>query len=256
MSDAPAAPSSRISAAGWLAIALRLLAMLALLLLCAPLYYLWRLLRLPRFWPRVFLGGVGLIAGLEIKVEGRAHPSALLLSNHVSWLDIPAIAQATGSAFVAHSGLASVPLIRHLCSMNDTVFVDRHRRASVARQVEQVRRAISEIGALTIFPEGTTGDGAELLPFKTSLLSAAETLPMGVAVQPVYLDYTEAAEIAWVGDEPGADNFMRILARLRPLRLTVHFLPPLEGAALASRKTMAAAAEQAIRDAMSGSPRA
>ena len=88
---------TRIAPLGWALIALRLLLMFALLLICAPLYYLWKLLGLGRFWPRVFLGGVGVIAGLDITIRGRPAKHALLLSNHVSWLDIPAIAWATGA---------------------------------------------------------------------------------------------------------------------------------------------------------------
>jgi 1-acyl-sn-glycerol-3-phosphate acyltransferase len=227
-------------------IALRVALMLALLIVCVPFYYFWRVLGLPRLWPRVFLAGIGLIAGLRITIRGKPRPNALLIANHVSWLDIPALARATGTAFVGHSGLAEVTLIRHLCAMNDTVFVARHDRASVAEQVEQVRRAIAATGALTIFPEGTTSDGTALLPFKSSLLAAAERLPAGVPVQPVLLEYAEAAKIAWVGNEHGVTNFLRILARLRPVRLMLHFLPALEGPALADRKAIAAAAQRAI----------
>lgn len=220
--------------------------MLALLIVCVPFYYLWRMFGLPRLWPRVFLAGIGLIAGLRIAIRGKPLPNALLIANHVSWLDIPALARATGTAFVGHSGLAEVTLIRHLCAMNDTVFVARHDRASVAEQIEQVRRAIAATGALTIFPEGTTSDGTALLAFKSSLLAAAERLPAGVPVQPVLLEYDQAQEIAWVGDEHGVANFLRILARLRPVRLTLHFLPALKGPALADRKAIAAAAQSAI----------
>lgn len=250
MGEVSAIRTERIPWYGWLLIPLRLMLMLALLLVCVPFYYLWRLLRFPRFWPRVFLSGVGLIAGLKIRVTGQAHERALFISNHVSWLDIPAIAWAAGSAFVGHSGLSSMPLLRHLCAMNDTVFIARHDRASVAKQIEQVREAIADTGALTIFPEGTTSDGTGLLPFKSALLSAADPLPKGTEIQPVLLDYAEASDIAWVGDEHGLDNFKRILARLRPVLLTVHFLPALKGDQLASRKAMALAAQEAIGAAM------
>lgn len=246
--ETPARP--RISLLAWPLIGIRVGLMVALLVACLPLYYLWRVLRLPRFWPRVFLAGIGLIAGLRIAIEGRPRRRALLIANHVSWLDIPALARATGTAFVGHSGLASVALIKHLCRMNDTVFVARHDRASVAEQVEQVRTAIAGTGALTIFPEGTTGDGTALLPFKSSLLAAAEGLPDDVPVQPVLLEYAEAPRIAWAGEEHGVTNFLRILARLRPVRLTLRFLPPLDDAAVADRKAIAAAAEEAIAKAM------
>lgn len=233
---------------GWLRITLRIGAMAALLLACLPLYYLLRLFTRHNPVPRLFLGAIAAIAGVRLRIAGeRVHRGAFLLANHVSWIDIPVIAAATGSAFVGHDGLAAMPLLKWLCAMNDTVFIARHDRASVARQVEQVRTALSDTGALTVFPEGTTSDGTALLPFKSALLSALEPLPHGIAVQPVLLHYgPEAAGIAWIGEEHGLDNFLRILARGRAVRVTVHFLPVLTGEQLASRKTIA----QAARDMM------
>jgi 1-acyl-sn-glycerol-3-phosphate acyltransferase len=242
-----------IGPAGRFRIAVRLAVMLAFLCFCLLFYHLWRIagLLLPRLgnpWPRIFLGGIAWIAGADVTVTGaRNRRGAFLLANHVSWLDIPAIAAASGSAFVGHDGLAAHPLLRWLCRMNDTVFVARHDRTSVARQVAQLREAISASGAMTIFPEGTTSDGTGLLPFKSSLLSALDPLPAGIVVQPLWLDYgPDVTEIAWVGEEHGVDNFLRILARRHPIALTVHFLPPLAGEALANRKTIAASAREAI----------
>lgn len=227
---------------------IRLTGMVLLLLACIPLHYVSQILRLLNPWPRVFLGGVGWLAGVELSYRGqRARGGVFLIANHVSWIDVPALAAASGSAFVGHDGLASMPLLKWLCRMNRTVFIARHDRTSVSEQVEAVRAALSDSGALTIFPEGTTSDGTGLLPFKSSLLSAFEPLPAGIAVQPVLLNYgPEASDIAWVGEEHGLDNFLRILARSKPVRLTVHFLPPLTGAALENRKTIA----QTARDAM------
>ncbi|MGB7656504.1 MAG: lysophospholipid acyltransferase family protein [Novosphingobium sp.] len=237
-----------LSPGGWLRIAAQMLGMLALLLVCIPFYYVYRLLGLSNPWPRVFLGSVAVIAGVKIIPEGhRPTGPVFLIANHVSWIDIPAISWITGSAFVGHDGLASMPLLKWLCEMNDTVFVARHDRTSVADQVRQVRHAMDDMHVLTIFPEGTTSDGTGLLPFKSSLLSAFEPLPDGVAIQPVLLDYgSDAAEIAWVGEEHGLDNFLRILARRSPVVVRVKFLPPLQGAVLENRKTIAQAAREAV----------
>lgn len=242
-----------IGIAGRLRIAVRIPAMLAWLVACTCLYYLFRLRgQAHNPVPRLFLGGIGWIAGMDVRIDGaRETRGAFLLANHVSWMDIPAIAGATGSAFVAHDGLAGVPLVRWLCAMNDTVFVARHDRTSIHRQVEQVREAIRDTGALAIFPEGTTSDGTAMLPFKSSLLSALDPLPAGIVVQPVWLDYgPDSARIAWVGDDHGLDNFLRILARAQPISLTVHFLPTLGADQTRNRKTIAASAQQAIGDAM------
>ena len=259
MSAASAASAAGgFSLIGKFRIIVRLAAIAAWLLVCVPFHYLWRLgLRwpggAPRPWPRRFLGGVCWLTGVDVRVTGhRARKGAFLLANHVSWIDIVALAGASGTAFVAHDGLASVPLLRWLCSLNDTVFIARHDRGSVHRQVEQVRAAIREGGALTIFPEGTTSDGTGLLPFKSSLLSALHPPPPGTAIQPVLLDYgPAAANIAWVDQEPGVDNFLRILAAAGPIVLTVHFLPALAGDTLTSRKTIAAAAREAMLSALS-----
>ena len=238
----------RLSALGWLRVTIRLTAMLLLLLVSVTAFYLVKPFTRHNPIPRFFLAGVGALAGVRLRTRGeKVHRGAFLLANHVSWLDIPALAATTGSAFVAHDGLAAMPLLKWLCKMNDTVFVARHDRRSVAHQVESVRTAIRDTGALTIFPEGTTSDGTGLLPFKSSLLSALEPLPEGIAVQPVLLHFgPEAADIAWVGEEHGVDNFLRLLARSRPIQLTVHFLPVLAGPELTSRKTIAQAAREAI----------
>jgi 1-acyl-sn-glycerol-3-phosphate acyltransferase len=238
----------RVSLFGWLRVTLRLSAMIVLFALCVPFYYLarWTVPRNPV--PSLFLAGIGWIAGMRMRSEGqRVRRGAVLIANHVSWLDIPALAATTGSAFVGHDGLASMPVLKWLCAMNNTVFVARHERTSVHSQVELVRAALSDSGALTIFPEGTTSDGTGLLPFKSSLLSAFEPLPTGIAVQPVLLDYgREAAGIAWIGEEHGLDNFLRLLARRRPIDLTVKFMPVLSGPELTNRKIIAAAAREAL----------
>ncbi len=233
---------------GWLRFAARLLAILALLGLCLVLNVVWKLARGESPWPRRFLAGLGRIAGIRVKVTGhRVEGGEFLLANHVSWIDIPALGGTTGATFVGHDGLASVPVIRWLCELNGTVFVARHQRSSIAHQVEKVRAAIAETGALTIFPEGTTSEGNALLPFKSSLLSALDPLPPGLSVQPVLLDYgAESADISWIGEEHGVANFRRILSRSKPVELNVHFLAPLAGAQLADRKSIAAAAREAI----------
>ena len=252
MNAAAATQPRRIGLFGAIRITVRLMAIAALLLACQPLYYLFHALRLKNPWPRRFLGSLGWIAGVRLKVEGeRPRPGAFLIANHVSWIDIPAIAAVTGTAFVGHDGLSSTPLLKHLCAMNDTVFIARHDRTSVHTQIADVRRALRDTGALTIFPEGTTSDGTGLLPFKSSLLSALEPVPQGVSVVPVLLDYgEEAADIAWIGTEHGVANFLRVLARRRNVGLTVRFLPALEGDQLRDRKTMSFAARETILAAL------
>jgi len=240
--------AGRVGPLGLMRIGLRLVALVGWLVFCLVLHGMTRLAGKYGSWPRRFMGGVCRICGIRVTRIGAPKASrAVFLANHVSWIDIPALGAATGTAFVAHDGLAGVPLLRWLCELNDTVFVARHDRASVHRQVEQVRAAIEDTGALALFPEGTTSDGTGLLGFKSSLLAAVAPPPAGTVIQPVLLDYgSAAAQIAWVGDEPGVINFRRILARARPVELTLQFLPPLAEAEAADRKRIAAAARSAM----------
>jgi len=199
--------------------------------------------------PPLFLWFMGRMAGLRVRTEGAPRKGALFLANHASWLDILALAGTSRATFVAHSGLTVHGGLKWLCDQNDTVFITRDRRGSVATQVEQVRAALGQ-HPLTIFPEGTTNDGSALLPFKSSLLSVAEDAGDDLTVQPVALVYDDAAEIAWVDGEPGMDNVRRVLSRTRPVYLTVRFLEPLSRAELADRKAMSAAAREAIARAL------
>ena len=229
----------------WALVAVRVAAMLAWSAVVVPLNIVMRRAGRPWLIPPTFLCGIGWIAGLRLTVEGKPRRHALLLANHLSWLDIMALAAASRTAFVAHSGLTGSPALKWLCDQNGTVFIARDRRHTVAAQVTQVREALG-LRRLAIFPEGTTSDGRALLPFKSPLLAAAEGLPEGIPIQPVALVYDEAERIAWVDAEPGLRNALTILSRVRPVHLTLRFLAPLAGPALADRKAMAAAAREAI----------
>jgi lyso-ornithine lipid O-acyltransferase len=250
-------PRRAIGPLRWILIALRSLLLLLWLVAVLPAFGLCRPFTSRNPVPRLFFAGVNLILGLRIARRGaQLGRGSFIIANHVSWMDIPALGAVTGTAFIANDGLVAHGWLHWLCRLNDTVFVARHDRASVATQVEQVREAIRDNGALAIFPEGTTSDGTSLLTFKSSLLSALTPVPHGIAVHPVWLDYgPRAPEIAWVGEEPGQESYLKIAARWRPVRLTVHLLPPLAAGQLADRKVIAAAAREALLNlAESGTP--
>lgn len=233
-------------------IALRLTALVLALLVCVPIHGLWRLLRLPSPWPRLFLGAAARICGARVRAVGKPlKRDVIYLSNHSSWLDILVLAGATGSAFVAKAELRTVPLVGWLATLNRTIFVARTDRMGIAGQIAQVAGAIAQGWAVTIFPEGTTSAADDLLPFKGSLLAALEPPPPGVKVQPVWLDYGEAGPlVAWVGDEPGQANALKILGRRGSFPATIHFLEPFDPADCADRKAIAIEARNRIAAAM------
>jgi lyso-ornithine lipid O-acyltransferase len=240
--EAAAGRPPPISIAGWIRVYFRAAGMIAVLLPCLAGHGLWRLCRLGSPWPRFFLGSVARIAGARVSRTGTPmRRDVVYISNHVSWIDILAIAGQSGSAFVAKAELETAPVVGWLASLNRTIYVSREDRAGVTEQIDRLRDALSELWSVTIFPEGTTNDGQTLLPFKSSLLKILEPPPEGVVVQPLMLDYGDVGpEISWLGAERGKDNALRIMARRGTFPLGVHFLDAFQPSHFPGRKAIAA----------------
>ena len=236
--------------------ALRLGAIVLALVAALLLHMCWRLVRLPSPWPRLFLGAVGFMLGARRRVIGTPlRRDVVFAANHLSWMDIPITAGATGSAFVAMAELRQVPLIGWLSTLNHTIFVRREDRMGVALQVEQLRQALAQAWAITLFPEGTTGNGITLRPFKASLLAVLDPPPPGVLIQPLRIDYGAAtSELAWIGDESGLAHALRVLRRPRSFTATLTFLDPFDPRTVGGRKQIAAQAAAQI--AAAGRPAA
>ncbi len=234
--------------------ALRIVGLILLFLACLPLHLFSKLVgRSP--WPRRFLAAAAWIVGARIRLEGgRPGRHTLLVSNHLSWIDILALAGSTGCAFVSKDTLGH-PFIHWLADQNRTIYVHRSNRRGAKDQALAIAAALEREQPVALFPEGTTGPGTHLLPFRSTLLEAATFAAKDVAICPVALDYSAAAtEVAWY-QESGRDNVLRLLSRPGPLPLTVRVLPPITGN---GRKALAEQARLAIESALaaSSSPRA
>jgi 1-acyl-sn-glycerol-3-phosphate acyltransferase len=205
-------------------------------------------------WPRRFLSIAAWICGARVNVAGRPlGPRSLLICNHTSWLDIPILAGATGCAFVSKATLGH-PLVHWMADQNHTLYVRRDARHAAAEQAEAIRRRLRHRRPLALFPEGTTGPGTHMLPFRSTLFAAVAPSPPGVTVRPVAIDYGEAApDLGW-HEESGKDNVLRTLGRIRPVQVTIRLLDPLERTE--DRKALARAAREAIDSALTSSRRA
>ncbi len=237
---------------GWTRLCLRVAGMALAALIAVPVHYLLRLFRLPSPMPKFFLGWVARICGARVKRIGvPLKRDVFYISNHLSWIDILAIGGTSGSAFVAKAEIATSPLIGWLAGLNRTVYVKRENRLGVAEQINQLRDALAENWAITVFPEGTTTDGKSLLPFKTPMLRVLEPPPPGVMVQPVMLDYgANGEEIGWIGEETGVNNAKRMLSRRGNFRLKITFLEPFHPRDFPGRKAIAAESRRRIEEAL------
>ena len=144
-------------------------------------------LRRVAWWSGKFLR----LLGIELASHGAPRPGAtLVVSNHVSWLDILAINAVHPVRFVSKADVRHWPLVGSLVAAAGTLFIERERKRDALRVVHQIADALRSGASVAVFPEGTTGAGPVLLPFHANLLQAA--ISTGTAMQPVALRYADA----------------------------------------------------------------
>ena len=226
----------------------RIAGLILLFLVVAPVHVATRLLLRRSRWPRRFLAAAGWLMGLRVRILGKpVTRHSLIVANHTSWLDILILGGPVGSAFVSKDDLGH-GLLHWLADQNATVYVRRSHLKGARDQAVSLARALEGEKPVTVFPEGTTGPGTEVLPFRSTLLEAANFAAKDVEVRPVAIDYGAAVtEIAW-HEETGVENVLRVLGRPGVLRVTVHALPPLDRSG--SRKQLAEQARSAIADSL------
>ncbi len=223
---------------------------LFILLFCLAGYALTWPIRRRIGWPRFFLQWFGEALGLDVRIEGApVRRNVLYVANHVSWLDILALGGATPTWFISKNDVGDWPLVGMLARIGGTIFIDRESRRAARGQVDQLGQALLGGHPITLFPEGTTGDGTALFPFRPALFASVAPPPPGITVQPVAIDYgPAAAEISWTGDEDLGPNAKAVLARPAALICTLRFLPPLTPSD--DRKKLAAEAQAVIAEAL------
>ena len=231
---------------------IRLLAYGSLTLLLMPVQVFAVLfdLEIRRTLPIWYHGKCCQILGFRVEVRGprsTAHPT-LYVCNHVSYLDIMILGSLIKGSFVAKSEVARWPLFGWLARLQRSVFIER-RGLKAARHRDALNQRLEHGDDLILFPEGTSGDGNQVLPFKSALFSVAERRPhdLPLLVQPVSIAYTRLDGVpmgrylrplfAWYGDMEMGGHLWHV-AGLGWATVVVEFHPPATVEDYGSRKML------------------
>lgn len=195
--------------------------------------------------------------GTPIENEG-----LLIVANHTSWLDILIFSAVARVSFVARADVQSWPFFATLARLQETVFVERTRRSQTGVARDQIRDRLVAGDTLVLFPEGTSNDGNRVLPFKSSLLGAAEAVigeganAHHVRVQPVSTAYVglhgmpmgreNRPLFAWYGDMELVPHLWDAV-KAGPIDVVVEFHAPMSLDTVGDRKALAAEAEIVVR---------
>ena len=208
-----------------------------------------RLARVQREW---YQRAVKLL-GVEVCCHGeQTEGPALVVANHVSWLDIPVLGSRLDVRFLSKSEIARWPVIGWLARGHGTLFIRRgaHEVEAIVRDIAE---ALDDGEKVAIFPEATTTRGDEVRQFHARLFAAA--VATATPIQPVAIDYGREpdgspAHACYTGDDRLLLHFWRLLRRERT-DVEVHILPliPVEPDAL--RRDLAQSARRMIVAALS-----
>lgn len=212
-----------------------------------------RSLRIQRWSSRLLT-----ICGIDVQIApGNAHfpARALVVANHVSWLDIFVINVLQPCRFVAKADIRAWPMLGWLCDKAGTIFIARGKLREVRKIFEYVVATIRNGELVAFFPEGTTAAQGALLPFHSNLFEAA--IDAAVPIQPVALRYIDAAgrlapQADFIGDTTFFESLVTILSSDK---LTAQLIVlPLIDSTDAERRGLAARAQAAVDVALGYQP--
>ncbi|WP_086829962.1 1-acyl-sn-glycerol-3-phosphate acyltransferase [Allokutzneria sp. NRRL B-24872] len=229
----------------------RVLVALFVLLFAIPVLSVQRLVsaergrRLMSSWCRMLLSALGVRVQVHDLAEGSG--TALLMANHVSWLDPVVLMAALPMRVVSKTGIGEIPIIGGLARGAGTIFIDRPRLSQLPSVVGQITAALREGTNVAAFPQGTTYCEPAKGRFRPALFQAA--VDAGVPVRPVLLDYRlrdgrPTAAASFLGDESMGTAMGRTL-NARGLVVHLRLMPAVPGEP-ADRRALSLAAEEAV----------
>ena len=210
-------------------------------------------------WPKVRLGwrnrivkrwarGMAGIVNMRMQVIGTPPPAPFfLVANHLSYVDIVLLLANVDGVFVAKRELNQWPVVGYLTRLVGTIFLNRNSRRDARRVIQIIDQRIREGDGVMVFPEGTSGDGAEVYPMKTAMFewAAERRHPVRVAAIHYATGHGLPAArnaICWWGTMSFVPHVLG-LCRLPGFTANLHFPPaPIGGADRAALAELARAA--------------
>jgi len=186
------------------------------------------------------------ILNIDIEITGEPPvPPVLVVSNHISWLDITILGHVIPTVFLSKDEVQHWPVIGWLAKRIGTVFIKRGGGQSQAIS-SVIGEHLKQGGILTIFPEGTTSDGRRVKPFFSRLFAAA--IESNTHVVPVGIRYHVAGEhdhlAPYIDEQSLAQNLLALMKR-KQSDVEVHFDTPIDPTGH-DRKRLAHSARTAI----------
>ena len=165
------------------------------------------------------------IFGYSADTAGPVPQTGLLVSNHLSYLDILAISATTPAVFVSKADVKGWPLFGWLAKLGGTVFIERTRRTHVGEVNREIEAALDEGVLVVVFPEGTSSDGQTVLPFRSSLLEPALAGNHDLATAWLHYETPDGdakKEVCYWGDHSFFPHLINLLGK-KSIRATLRF---------------------------------
>ncbi len=187
------------------------------------------------------------VVGVRVRVIGTALKGpVLIVSNHISWLDIVVLHSTAAMSFVSKAEVARWPFIGYLARLSDTIFHERGSQNSASNASDAMSERFEQGGRIAIFPEGGIAPGDRVKHFHARMFKAA--VEFDCPVQPVMLRYMRKGlrdpDITFAEGENFMTNALRLLGRPASV-CEVEFLPGIQ-AADRPRKEIASEARDLI----------
>ncbi len=202
---------------------------------------------LKRRWSRQLLEVLDIKLGAGGTAPSASLPPGLVVSNHISWLDIYVINTLVPAAFVAKDDVKGWPLIGWLCEHTETIFIERGSRTAAQRTRETLTGRLQAGAHVAVFPEGTSTGGEHVLPFHSALFQSA--IDADVSVVPLALRYADrqgkSSRVPAYDGDITLWQSLRAIARADGVIADLRVLEPLESRA-AERRQLSARCHYAI----------